>query len=50
MTQKRKRIKLTISKALLIKIIETAKDGQSLDDRINELLVKGFYKGQNSKQ
>jgi hypothetical protein len=40
--EKRKHIKITISKSLLIQIIQTAKEGQLLDDRINELLLKGI--------
>jgi hypothetical protein len=42
MTEKRKRIKITIDKALLIAIIQTAKDGETLDDRLNALMKKGL--------
>jgi len=40
--EKRKRIKLEISKTLLIQIIQTAKDGESIEDTLNELLRKGL--------
>jgi hypothetical protein len=42
MTEKRRRIKITIDKFLLMLIIDTTENGQSLDDRITELLKKGL--------
>jgi hypothetical protein len=42
MTEKRKRVKITMDKFLLMSIIDTMENGQSLDSRITELLKEGL--------
>jgi hypothetical protein len=42
MTEKRRRVKITLPKTLLIQIINATEDGKSVEDTFNLLLRKGL--------